>query len=67
MSYLLIKHCFPKVCIPGRVGENRSKHCPDGFYGQKCKMKCPLECNKTCDKAAGFCPGYSSGNITIFV
>ncbi|XP_034339495.2 uncharacterized protein [Magallana gigas] len=49
------------VCSAGRVGENCSKHCIDGFYGQKCKMKCPLECNKTCDKVYGLCPGYSSG------
>nr|XP_011421626.2 uncharacterized protein LOC105324269 isoform X1 [Crassostrea gigas] len=53
------------ACGPGRVGENCSNYCLDGFYGQKCKMECPLECNKTCDKVYGLCPGYSSDNNTI--
>lgn len=43
------------ACNPGRSGVNCSNHCPDGFYGQDCRIKCPLECNKTCDKADDHC------------
>ncbi|XP_048763847.1 protein draper-like isoform X2 [Ostrea edulis] len=53
------------ACLPGTMGINCSRLCPDGFYGQFCLKECNCHPTQRCSKANGcVCKGNNCSSVS---